>query len=367
MRVLLTGAAGFIGSSIADHLLARGDEVVGFDLLLPAAHPPGPPQWAPPDLRVADIRDPAAVAAALDGVDVVCHQAAMVGLGVNTDDYPDYLSHNAYGTSVVLTEMARTGVRRFVQASSMVVYGEGAYSCPVDGPVRPGPRTTARLASGNFDPPCPVCGGALVWRRAQESAPLDPRNAYAVSKVTQEQLASAWVHAVGGVSMSLRYHNVYGPRMPRDTPYAGVAAIFRSALESGQAPTVLEDGAQMRDFVHVDDIARANLSAIDWTLRLNGPRAGAVNVCSGHPRSVGDLARQLSTSMAGPAPEVVGGGRPGDVRHIVGDPTAATQILGFRAATDFADGVADFASAAMRSPVPAGQVVDHHRNGDLQR
>ncbi len=351
MRVLLTGAAGFIGSTVADALVARGDEVVGLDVLLAAAHGSGYPQWAPANLVIGDVRDAGAVRPLLAGIDVVCHQASMVGLGVDLDDLPQYMSHNAFGTSVLLAEMARAGVRRLVQASSMVVYGEGAYDCVEHGPVRPGPRSAEQLAAGQFDPPCPVCGRPLQWRPVREDARLDPRNGYAISKLAQEQLAAAWARQLAGAAISLRYHNVYGPRMPRDTPYAGVAAIFRSALESGNPPRVLEDGRQMRDFVHVVDVAAANLLAID---RVTASPAGgsvvlACNVASGHPHTVGELAGELSTAMGGPAPVVVGGGRPGDVRHVVADPTLATERLGFTASVPFTDGVAEFATAPMRA------------------
>ena len=145
---------------------------------------------------------------------------------------------------------------------------------------------------------------------------------------------------------SLRYHNVYGPRMPRDTPYAGVASIFRSALERGEPPRVLEDGRQRRDFVHVTDVAAAN------ALALTTDAAGfeAVNVCSGEPHTVGELARELADQMGGPAPVVVGGARPGDVRHVVADPARARERLGFTAAVGFAEGVAAFATEPLREP-----------------
>ena len=356
MRVLLTGAAGFIGSTIADVLLARGDEVVGLDVLLPTAHRRGEAEWGPPNLVVGDVRDADTVRSLLSGVDVVCHQAAMVGLGVDLADLPDYVSHNVFGTSVLLAQMAAAGVHNIVQASSMVVYGEGAYDCTEHGSVRPGPRTAEQLAAGRFDPPCPQCGRPVRWRTVREDARLDPRNAYAISKVAQEQLSAAWAHRLGGTAISLRYHNVYGPRMPRDTPYAGVAAIFRSALESGLPPRVLEDGRQMRDFVHVADVVRANLLAIDLAVRQPGgrPEVLACNVVSGSPHTVGELAAELSNVMGGPAPLVMGGGRPGDVRHVVGDATLAADRLGFTASVEFTAGVTEFATARMRASAGLG-------------
>src|SRR5256884_5097567 len=262
MRVLVTGAAGFIGSHIASMVREAGHEVRGLDSLTPAVHN-GRPSDVADDLVVGDVRDPAAVDEALAGVDAVCHQAAMVGLGVDLSDLPMYSDVNVTGTAVLLEAMGRHGIGRLVFASSMVVYGEGAYDCAAHGRVRPLPRDPGDLAAGLFEPRCPVCGSSLVTTTVGEEAALDPRNAYAASKVAQEHLSASWARLTGGVAVGLRYHNVYGPRMPRDTPYSGVAAIFRSCLENGVPPRVFEDGGQRRDFVHVRDVARANLLALE--------------------------------------------------------------------------------------------------------
>ncbi|HEX4252465.1 MAG TPA: NAD-dependent epimerase/dehydratase family protein [Pseudonocardia sp.] len=352
MRILITGGAGFIGSHIADLLADSGHRVQLLDALLPQAHgSAGPPQWVDRhDLVVGDVRDGDLLRRLLPGVDAVCHQAAMVGHGLDPSDAPDYASHNDYGTAVLLAAMHATGVHRLVLAGSMVVYGEGRYDCPDHGTVRPGPRRPAEVAAGRFEPPCPECGAALVGGLVGEDAPLDPRSTYAASKLAQEHLASAWARQTGGSVWSLRYHNVYGPRMPRDTPYAGVASIFRSALARGDAPTVLEDGAQRRDFVHVSDVARANALALDADPALTIGRLEAVNVCSGEPHTVGDLAATLAAAMDGPAPVIVGGARAADVRHVVADPAKARALLGFHARTSFAAGVAAFATDPLREP-----------------
>jgi dTDP-L-rhamnose 4-epimerase len=350
MRVLVTGGAGFIGSHVVDALLADGHEVRVLDALLPAAHGPDAalPAWLDPraEVTLGDVRDPAAVAACLHGIDAVCHQAAMVGLGVDLDDLPAYAGCNDLGTAVVLAAMARAGVGRLVLASSMVVYGEGRYSCAEHRVVRPGARREADLASGRFEPPCPVCDAALRSEVVPEDAPLDPRNTYAATKVAQEHLAAAWARASGGSAVALRYHNVYGPRMPRDTPYAGVASIFRSALAAGRAPRVFEDGGQRRDFVHVADVARANLAALTADAESGALRA--YNVASGTPHTVGDLAAELARAAGGPEPEVTGEYRLGDVRHVVAAPDRARDELGFRASVSFADGVSEFAVAPLR-------------------
>jgi dTDP-L-rhamnose 4-epimerase len=343
----VTGGAGFIGTHVVTALTASGCQVTVLDSGHPAAHrAPLPAEVAGAPVRRADLRDPHEVDRALSGVDVVVHQAAMVGLGLDLDDLPDYVGCNDLGTAVLLARMARAGVHRLVLASSMVVYGEGGYACAEHGPVRPGPRVVADLAAGRFEPPCPRCGEPLVPSLVDEDAGLDPRSVYAATKVAQEHLTAAWARETGGAVAALRYHNVYGPGMPRDTPYSGVAAIFRSAVEAGRPPRVFEDGGQRRDFVHVRDVAAANLAAVAATETLGGWRA--YNVASGRPATVGELAAQLSRATGGPAPVTTGQFRLGDVRHIVARPDRAATELGFRAAIGLAEGVTEFASAPLR-------------------
>jgi dTDP-L-rhamnose 4-epimerase len=302
----------------------------------------------PRDCRRVDIRDADALAPLLDGIDVVCHQAAMVGAGVNAADAPEYGSHNDFGTAVLLAQMFHAGVARLVLASSMVVYGQGRYHCAEHGPVAPLPRRRADLDAGVFEHRCPVGGEELAWRLVDEDAPLQPRSLYAASKTAQEHYALAWSESTGGSVVALRYHNVYGPDMPRDTPYSGVAAIFRSALEKGEPPNVFEDGGQMRDFVHVDDVAAANVAAVA------ADRGGftAANVCSGQPISIMEVATMLCKargSAVGPvSPVVTGQYRNGDVRHIVADPARAADVLGFQAVVKPREGLRDFAFAPLR-------------------
>jgi dTDP-L-rhamnose 4-epimerase len=182
----------------------------------------------------------------------------------------------------------------------MVVYGEGRYECSRHGVVPAGTRRRDDLAEGRFEPPCPECGLPLRDRLVPEDAPLQPRSTYAATKVAQEHLAAAWARQTGGIVWSLRYHNVYGPRMPRDTPYAGVASIFRSALARGTAPILLEDGRQRRDFVHVTDAARANALALAAAVGegTGTGRTEAVNICSGEPHTVGELAHTLAVETS---------------------------------------------------------------------
>jgi dTDP-L-rhamnose 4-epimerase len=350
VRILLTGAAGFIGSATWKLLVAEGHDVVAVDLLLREAHGPATRSDPPAGVHVLDVREAAEWSDLMQGVDVVVHLAAMVGAGASAADLPLYAGHNDLGTAAVLAAMHREGVARLVQASSMVVYGEGRYACPDHGPQAPGPRTVDALDRGEFDTACPVCGEPLDWALVDESAPLDPRSSYAVSKVAQEGYASAWVRQAPGAAVSLRYHNVYGPGMPRDTPYSGVAAMFRSSLERGEAPTVYEDGRQMRDFVHVDDVARANLAA---TVAVVGGDPGsheAYNVCSGRPVAIADVARHVAEGAGGGTePRVTGQYRIGDVRHVVASPERARERLGFTARVMPEEGLAAFASAPLRA------------------
>ena len=344
----MTGGAGFIGSQVADLLSESGHEPVLLDNLLPTAHGPGgaPPYLGGHRFVEGDVTDGGLLAELMTEVDAVCHQAAVVGHGVDPTDAPSYALHNDYGTAVLLSAMYTAGVGRLVLASSMVVYGEGRYACPEHGTVTPAPRVPSDVDTGRYEPRCRDCQAELTPLLVPEDAPLAPRSTYAATKLAQEHLAGAWARQSGGAVWALRYHNVYGPRMPQNTPYAGVASLFRSALRRGESPTVLEDGRQQRDFVHVRDVARANVLALESP----APEGDltAVNICSGHPHTVGELAVELAKACAGPAPTIVGGARPADVRHVVADPALARKLLGFEARTGFAEGIAAFANDPLR-------------------
>jgi dTDP-L-rhamnose 4-epimerase len=347
-RVLVTGGAGFIGSHLVDLLVAEGHEVRVLDCFHPAAHTRRPDYLNPAaELIEGDLTDPAVAAAAVAGVDAVSHQAAMVGLGLDFAEVGDYVAANDLGTARLLAALARAEFGGpLVLASSMVVYGEGRYRCPTHGDVRPAPRAPADLEAGRFEPPCPTCGLPLEPASIGEDAPTEPRSVYAATKLHQEHLCGLFAREHPEVSVTmLRYHNVYGPRMPRDTPYAGVASIFRSALAGGREPRVFEDGGQLRDFIHVADIARANLAAL---ARRGGP--AAFNVATGTPRPILAVAEQLSEAAGpeAPRPLVTGEFRLGDVRHVFADPARAREELGFAAEVDLATGMAEFATADLR-------------------
>jgi len=351
--LLVTGGAGFVGGAVVAAARSAGLAVRILDSLRPDVHGPG---WAPAagvEHVLGDVRDADVVAAALAGVTAVSHQAAKVGLGVNFADAPDYVSSNDLGTAVLLAQMAASGVSRLVLASSMVVYGEGAYVSS-RGPVAVPPRRAEDLAAGRFEPRDPDTGEDLRPTLVTEDAVLDPRNVYAASKAQQEYLAAAWARSTGGRVAALRYHNVYGPGMPRDTPYAGVASLFRSQLAQGRAPTVFEDGGQRRDFVHVRDVAVANLAALDWLGHQPAGTVRAFNVGSGVVHTVLDLATALAAACGGPPPVITGEYRLGDVRHVTASSARLRAELRVGDPVPFAAGIEEFAAAPLRPPATSG-------------
>jgi dTDP-L-rhamnose 4-epimerase len=335
VRVLVSGGAGFIGSHVAEVLLAAGHEVRVVDR---------DPVWIVEgaELLRSDLLSPGVAEETVRGVDVVCHQAARVGLGGGFADAPRYVEDNQLATARLLAALAASRFSgRLVLASSMVVYGEGRYRCSRHGDTRPPPRRAEHLAAGRFEPTCPRCGDRLEWATVEETAFLDPRSVYAVSKVAQEHLCSQWARETGASVAALRYHNVYGPRLPFSTPYAGVAARWSTALRTGEPPRVFEDGCQMRDFVHVADVAAANLAALDVDLPPGA--AQAWNVCSGTPVSILEVAALMCDAFGpdAPRPVVTGEYRLGDVRHVVASADRAAATLGFRARVPLRQGLRD--------------------------
>jgi len=354
LKVLVTGGAGFIGSHVVDALVDLGHEVRVLDVLHPVAHH-GPPAYLNPAAKYVwgSVDDPDLARQCVKDIDAVSHQAAMVGLGADLQDLSAYARHNDLGTAVLLGEMARCHFGgRLVLASSMVVYGEGRYRCARHGIVPAGPRDETLLREGRFEPLCLGCGGPLTPEAVPESAPADPRNVYAATKVHQEHLCAAFAREVGVPFAALRYHNVFGPRMQKDTPYAGVASIFRSALERGAPPEVFEDGRQLRDFVHVRDVARANVLA----LTVDPPAQGPLNVATGRPSSIVEMADALCRAFGpeAPRPVITGRYRLGDVRHVFASTERAARILRFTAEIPFAEGMAEFATAPLRASLEAG-------------
>jgi len=237
---------------------------------------------------------------------------------------------NAGGTASLLEALIarRDQVRRIVTASSMAVYGEGAYRCPEHGTVFPPVRPAEQLRRREWEPQCPACGRELQPEATRESASLRPTSVYGITKRDQEELTLVLAGAYGLEAVALRYLNVYGPRQALGNPYTGVAAIFAARLLSGRAPLVFEDGAQIRDLVHVSDVVAATLAA------LEAPQAPghAINVATGQQVRVIDLARRLAAILAPEiGPELTGEFRAGDIRHCFADTTLARELLGFEA------------------------------------
>ncbi|MEV5716752.1 NAD-dependent epimerase/dehydratase family protein [Amycolatopsis mediterranei] len=351
MRVLVTGGAGFIGRHVVEALVAGGHEVRVLDALLPHVHPAGSPPAFPGgvEFRHGDLRDESTVVSALRGVDAVCHQAAMVGRGKEIRDAARYVTCNDLATARLVTAMTELGLGKLVLGSSVVIYGDSRYDCPVHGRVRPGRRPKEALDAGRFEVTCPECGLTVVDSPVEEDDPLDPpRNVYAITKLAQEHLAGAWARETGGQAVALRYHNVYGPEMPPGSPYSGVTAVFRTAVERGTAARVFEDGKPCRDFIHVRDIATANVAAL--TAANTGFRA--FNVATGHPRSIAEVAAALAAAAGTPPPVITGEYRIGDVRHIVASPRRLKAELGWQPSIGFDEGMAEFARAPMRAPIP---------------
>jgi dTDP-L-rhamnose 4-epimerase len=351
--VLVTGGAGFIGSHLVDALLARGESVRVLDNLDPLAHPSGkPPEHLDPaaELQIGDLRSDADVAAALDGVECVFHLGGIVGNGESMVNVRKAIDANAGGTATLLEGVIarREQVRRVVVASSMVVYGEGAYRCPEHGVVMPGVRPTAQLRERRWEPLCPQCGRETEPIPLTEDKALRPISVYGISKRDTEELALVLGEAYGFEAVALRYLNVYGPRQALANPYTGVAAIFSSRLLGDNPPRVFEDGKQIRDLVHVSDIVAATIAAMD------APEAPghAFNVATGSRIGIGDLAAKLCALLAPDLePEITGEFRAGDIRHCFADTALARELLGFEAAVTIDEGLPELVEWVARQDV----------------
>ncbi|HYE64809.1 MAG TPA: NAD-dependent epimerase/dehydratase family protein [Pyrinomonadaceae bacterium] len=340
LNVLVTGGAGFIGSHLADALVRRGHRVRVLDLLVPQVHSDDRPRHLPPEAELirGDVCDAELVRLALEDVDVVYHKAAEVGVGQSMYEIRRYVRANDLGTSVLLEELAqrRARIRKLVVASSMSIYGEGAYVCAGCGVVCPQLRPVAQLLARRWEVECPKCSAALSPVPTAEDKPLFPTSVYAITKQNQEQLCLVAGRAYGIPTVALRYFNVYGPRQALSNPYTGVCAIFSSRLLNDQRPMIFEDGEQTRDFVHVSDIVQANLLALE-TDRADYQ---ALNIGTGIPTSVRQVARLLAQGLGKDLePEIVGKYREGDVRHCVADISRARRLLGYEPQVRLEQGV----------------------------
>jgi dTDP-L-rhamnose 4-epimerase len=342
MRVLITGGAGFIGSHLADRLLADGHEVRALDNLDRQVHPAGErPDYLDADveLQVGDVRDREAVRRALDGVDAVVHLAAAVGVGQSMYEIERYTSINAIGAAIVLEEAVerRDAIRKMLVASSMSIYGEGQYRNPPTGETGLAPRlrSESRLAAREWEVVAED-GTPLEPEPTAETKPLHPTSIYAIGKRDHEEMFLAIGAAYGVPTVALRLFNVYGERQALSNPYTGVAAIFSSRLLNDRAPIVFEDGEQTRDFIDVRDIARCFLLALGH----DGADGRTLNVGTGRPTSINEVARVIGVGLGKEIePEIRGEFRAGDIRHCYADTRLADELLGFRAEIPFEAGM----------------------------
>jgi len=341
-KVLITGGAGFVGSHLADALISVGSDVRVFDNLSPQIHGNGAPSYLAADVEfmLGDMRDPAAVSKAIEGVDVIFHLAAAVGVGQSMYQIYDYMGVNTQGTAVLLQALLdrKAQVEKLVVASSMSIYGEGQYLCANCGDCAPGPRPSEQLAGKRWEVLCPDCGAELTPVPTAESKPLQCTSVYALSKKDQEEICLLYGRTYGLPVVALRYFNIYGTRQALSNPYTGVAAIFASRLLHLKAPLVFEDGCQMRDFVSVHDVVSANLLAME-SKRADGR---AINIGSGMPISIREVASALSRALGLQVfCEITGKYRAGDIRHCFGDISKARELVGYEPRVRFEDGVAE--------------------------
>jgi dTDP-L-rhamnose 4-epimerase len=341
-RILVTGGAGFVGSHTVDALLREGHNVRVFDNLTDQVHTDGMPGYLAKDIdfQLGDMRDIAAVKKAVDGVDVIYHFAAAVGVGQSMYEIARYMEVNTQGTANLLQVMLdrKSKVEKFVVASSMSIYGEGQYKCSEHGTIAPPPRPTQQLRVKDWEVHCPQCGMELKPVPTAEDKPLQCTSIYALSKKDQEEMTLLFGRTYDLPVVALRYFNIFGTRQALSNPYTGVAAIFGSRLLNNKAPMIFEDGEQLRDFVSVHDIVQANLLAMQRT-EANGM---ALNIGSGQPITIRDVAQIMGEELNSKAEqEITGKYRAGDIRHCYADISLARQVLGYSPRFGFRDGVAE--------------------------
>ena len=347
-RVLVTGGAGFIGCHVARALLDRGYDVRVLDSLIEQVHGRGAPRDSVLDeveLIRADVRDLDRVTDALDGVDRVIHLAAEVGVGQSMYAIDRYVSVNDTGTAVLFQALIDRPVARVVVASSMSIYGEGLYRTASGLPIEDVVRPAQRLPGGGWDPVGPD-GVPLIPLPTPEGKRPNLASVYALTKYVQERLTLTVAPAYGMQGVALRLFNVYGPGQALSNPYTGVLAIFASRLLNRERPMVFEDGEQRRDFVHVEDVTRAFLLALE-----HPDAAGQVfNIGSGRDVSILQVGQALADAMGVPhlSPEVMGKARVGDIRHCFADLSHARRVLGFRPRRGFEDSLGELAEWVRR-------------------
>ncbi len=348
MRVLITGGAGFIGSHLADLLIEKGYQVRALDNLDPQVHGEnaGRPDYLHPEVEliVGDVRNHSDVDRSLEDCGMLVHFASAVGVGQSMYRMEHYTSVNAIGAAVVLEEAVkrRNYLRKMLVASSMSIYGEGLYRCPDCGSFAPELRPSEQLSQHKWEVCCPECGEEAEPLPVPETKPLYPTSIYAINKRSQEEMFLTIGQAYEIPSVAMRFFNVYGTRQALSNPYTGVGAIFASRLLNDNPPVIFEDGLQGRDFIHVRDIARACLMALE-----NPDSAYRVlNVGTGRPTSILEIGKAIAGELRKHSDNFVirNQFRAGDIRHCFADTSRTKRVLGFSAEIDFARGVSDLCS-----------------------
>ena len=331
MRILVTGGAGFVGSHLVDALLARGHAVRVYDSLDRQVHPSGRlPSWVPEQVEFihGDVYDRPRLKSAIEGIDVIFHEAALVGVGQSMYQIRRYVEGNSLGGATLLDILAneKHSVKKLIVASSMSIYGEGAYECSACGDVSPDLRGKTQMAAHDWELKCPNCGRKVGALPTPESKPLSPTSIYAVTKRDHEEMFLSFGRAYGLPTVALRYFNIYGSRQQLSNPYTGVLAIFSGRLLSNNAPVVYEDGLQTRDFVHVSDVVQANLLALD---KSTGDYE-AMNVGTGRAVSILEINDRLQKNLGTTIePDVRRQFREGDIRHCYADISKIREKLGY--------------------------------------
>lgn len=352
-NILVTGGAGFIGSHVVDALLAKGHNVTVIDALVPQVHGAHSdhPRYLPEGVPFihADLCDSAIWEHALSGVDSVIHLAAEVGVGQSMYEIVRYVRGNSLATAVLLEKMLehRDHIGKVVVASSMSIYGEGAYRCPHCGVIYPRTRQAEAVQKRRWEMTCPTCGDEATPIPTSEEKPLYPSSIYAVTKRDHEEMCLTFGQAYGIPTIAMRFFNVYGPRQALSNPYTGVAAIFSARLLNMKAPLVFEDGRQSRDFIHVSDIVQGILLALD----TDGVENDLFNIGTGRSLSVMDVARTLADEIGiAIEPEVIGQYRAGDIRHCYADISKIRRILGYEPRVQFEDGMRELVANIREEP-----------------
>ena len=359
-HVLVTGGAGYIGSHLVDALVGRDYQVTVLDNLEPQVHRSGTwPSYANAGATYVrgDVRDRAAFEPLVLAADAVVHFGAAVSVGQSMYQVDRYVDVNTRGTALLLDILvnAKHHVEKVIVASSIGVYGEGAYRCATHGDVAPVIRPEAQLASRDWEQRCPVCHEHVASVPTPEDKALYRDNIYSMTKYHQEEMVLLIGKTYGIPAVAPRFFNVYGPRQSLSNPYAGVAAIWLSRLLNGKRPVVFEDGGQLRDFVSVHDVVDCLILMIE----KSGADYLPVNVGSGETVTILDIARMLSRILGTSIePEVTQAGRTFDIRHNTADITRAKTLLGFEPKVPLEDGFRELVEWAKTTPDVAADFFD---------